>query len=136
MAPGPRATSNNSQEGDQDTPDTETEVNNRQAGQDQADRANDPNSDNAQEGEQNAPDPSVETAKDQDRQEATPAAQPAITAAAAQQTAEAHLKAGRASKVALDDENGQLIYSIQIGNTEVKVDAMTGAVLSTGHAED
>jgi uncharacterized membrane protein YkoI len=69
--------------------------------------------------------------------DAIPTGTPAITAEAAQKTAEAYLNAGTAVKVELDDENGQLVYSVEFANgTEVKVDAMTGSVLSTEAAED
>lgn len=36
---------------------------------------------------------------------------------------------GDVSKVELDNENGSLVYSVEIGNQDVKVDAGTGAVL-------
>jgi len=62
---------------------------------------------------------------------------PAITAAAAQKTAEGFLNAGTALKVELDDEDGRLVYSVEFANnTEVKVDAMTGEVLGTDPTED
>jgi len=64
-----------------------------------------------------------------DGPDAAPTGTPAVTAADAQKTAEAYLNAGPASKVQLDDENGKLVYSVEIGTTDVKVDAMTGAVL-------
>jgi hypothetical protein len=58
------------------------------------------------------------------------AGQPALTAAIAQQIAEARLNSGRARKVELDEEDGQLVYDVKIGNTKVEIDAQTGAVLS------
>jgi len=54
---------------------------------------------------------------------------PEITFDQAQAAAEAHLNAGSASEIELENENGQLVYSVEIGASEVKVDAMTGAVL-------
>ena len=30
----------------------------------------------------------------------------------------------------MDDENGQLVYSVEIGGVDVKVDAMTGVVVT------
>ena len=36
---------------------------------------------------------------------------------------------GQVQKVELDDENGSLVYSVEIGGKDVKVDAGTGAVL-------
>lgn len=64
-----------------------------------------------------------------DEQDAAPAETLAITAEQAQATAEAYLNAGTATQVELEGENGQLIYSVEIGGTDVEVDAMTGAVL-------
>lgn len=72
-----------------------------------------------------------------DGQDDAPVGTPAITAEAAQATAEAYLNAGTSTKVELDDENGQLIYSVEFSNgTDVKVDAMTGEVLGTEPTED
>jgi uncharacterized membrane protein YkoI len=71
-----------------------------------------------------------------DGQDDVPSGTPAVAAEAAQKTAETYLNAGAATEVELDDENGQLVYSVEIGGTEVKVDAMTGAVLGTESGED
>jgi len=87
--------------------------------------------DNIQQGDQNGAD-----VEENDGQDTAPSGTPAITAEAAQRTAEAHLNAGTAAKVELDDENGKLVYSVDIGGTDVKVDAMTGAVIGTENAED
>lgn len=92
--------------------------------------------DKAQEEDQNPSDAGAEADQGQVEQDTLPASKPAITADAAQKIAEAHLKSGMASKVELDEENGKLVYSVQIGKTDVKVDAMIGAVLSTDDAED
>jgi uncharacterized membrane protein YkoI len=76
-----------------------------------------------------------ETADD----EVGPSGTPAITAEAAQKTAEEYLKAGAAVKVELDtdDQSGALIYSVEFSNgTDVSVDATTGKVLGTEPAED
>ena len=92
-------------------------------------------------GDQNAPDNGTE-ANDgaesgrADGHDAAPSGTPAITAAAAQKTAEEFLNAGPATRAELDDENGQLVYSVEIGGTDVKVDAMTGTVLGTESAEN
>jgi uncharacterized membrane protein YkoI len=75
--------------------------------------------------------------KETDGQEAAPAATPAISAERAQKTAEAYLKAGPATQpVELDDEDGQLVYSVTFGSTDVKVDATTGAVLKVETDQD
>jgi uncharacterized membrane protein YkoI len=56
---------------------------------------------------------------------------PAITAAAAITAAQTYLKtADVVAQLKLEDENGQLVYSVWIGGTGVKVDAMTGKVLT------
>lgn len=76
-------------------------------------------------------------AESTDGQESAPTGTPAITAEAAQKTAETYLNAGTATKVELDDENGKLIYSVEFANhSDVKVDAMTGDVLGTEPTED
>jgi len=85
--------------------------------------------DAVEEGDQNGPDSTADVEEADDAQDVAPSGTPAISAATAQQAAEAHLGAGSASKVELDDEDGQLVYSVEIGSTDVKVDAMTGAVL-------
>lgn len=86
-------------------------------------------------GDQNEADGSeVESAGDT---ESAPTGTPAISAEAAQKTAESYLNAGTATKVELDDENGKLVYSVEFSNgTDVKVDAMTGSVLGTEPTED
>ncbi|MEP7136067.1 MAG: PepSY domain-containing protein [Chloroflexota bacterium] len=85
-------------------------------------------------GDQNEADGSeVESADGQDN---APVGTPSIPAEVAQKTAETYLNAGTATKVELGDENGKLVYSVEIGTTDVKVDAMTGSVLGTEAAED
>jgi uncharacterized membrane protein YkoI len=66
----------------------------------------------------------------------SPSGTPAITAEAARETAEAHLDAGSASEVELEQEHGRLVYSVEIGHTEVTVDAMTGDVLGVEDEDD
>jgi len=87
-------------------------------------------------GDQNATDTGSEEVESANGQDAAPTGAPAITAEAAQKTAETYLNAGAATKVELDDEDGKLIYSVEIGGTDVKVDAMTGNVLGTESTED
>lgn len=66
-----------------------------------------------------------------------PQGTPAITSDAAQKTAEAYLNVSPALKVTLDDENGKLIYSVEFANgTDVKVDAMSSAVLGAETSEE
>jgi uncharacterized membrane protein YkoI len=97
-----------------------------------------PDTDNVEDqaGDQNTPDSAAQVEEAGDGQDETPAGTPAITADQAQTAAEAYLSAGTASQVELDDENGQLVYSVEIGSSEVKVDAMTGAVLGVETGED
>jgi uncharacterized membrane protein YkoI len=95
--------------------------------------ANTPDTDGLQEGDQNAPDTESEGGE---ATEHAPTGTPAITAQAAQDTAEAYLNAGTATQVELDDEDGALIYSVEIGGSDVKVDAMTGVVLSVESGQD
>ena len=59
-----------------------------------------------------------------------------ITADEAKAAAEATPKAGSTKQVSLDDENGKLVYSVEIGNSDVKVDAMIGSVLGTESGEN
>jgi uncharacterized membrane protein YkoI len=57
-----------------------------------------------------------------------------ITAQQAQQAAEAP-QGGQASGVKLENENGNLVYAVEIGTQEVKVDAGNGKVLYTETAK-
>lgn len=68
--------------------------------------------------------------------EATSVGTPAITAEAAQKAAETYLNAGAATEVELEDNNGQLVYSVEISGTDVMVDAITGQVAGTKSGED
>ena len=78
----------------------------------------------------------AETPEGAEGQDPVPAGTPAITADQAKAAAEAHLNAGAATRVQLDDENGKLVYSVEIGTSDVKVDAMTGAVLGVERGQD
>lgn len=103
---------------------------------DSAEVQNAPDTDNVdlQCGDQNE---GGEEAESADGQDTAPTGTPAITAEAAQKTAESYLNAGTAVKVQLDDEDGKLVYSVEFSNgTDVKVDAMTGSVLGTEPTED
>jgi uncharacterized membrane protein YkoI len=99
-----------------------------------------PDSDDVQEGDQTGVDD--ESGKEEvqdagDARDAAPTGTPAISAEAAWQAAEAHLNAGAATKVELDDENGKLVYSVEFNDgTDVKVDAETGEVLGVEAGQD
>lgn len=119
------------QVGDQNAPDTG-------AGVDKAEEKQGADTDQVEEqvGDQNAADDSAEAPEVADGQDAAPAGTPSISADQAKAAAEAHLNAGTATQVQLDDENGKLIYSVEIGTSDVKVDAMTGTVLSVESNQD
>ena len=57
-----------------------------------------------------------------------------ITPQQAQQAAEA-AQGGKASSVKLENENGNVVYSVVIGKTEVTVDAGNGRILSTENSQ-
>jgi hypothetical protein len=61
---------------------------------------------------------------------------PTITAVAALQIAEAHVQAGCARQIKLDEDDCRLIYKIKIGAVKVKVDARSGAVLDVEYSDD
>lgn len=107
---------------------------------DGAEVQNAPDTDNVelQCGDQNAPD-EQETAGEVEGAEGVetaPTGTPAITAEQAQ-TAALAAHPGTVIKTELDDENGQLVYSVEFnGGVDVKVDAMTGSVLGTETGQD
>ncbi len=92
-----------------------------------------------QEGDQNGPDVQETGGADtDDTQDAETSAlgTPAITTEQAQGAALA-VHPGTVIKTELDDENGQLIYNVELdGGVDIKVDAMTGAILATESGED
>jgi uncharacterized membrane protein YkoI len=93
-----------------------------------------------QEGDQNTPDTveaqGVEEAESADGQDVAPSDTPAITTEQARAAALA-VHPGTMIQTELDDENGQLIYSVEYeGSVDVKVDAMTGVILSTESGQD
>lgn len=55
-----------------------------------------------------------------------------ISASQAQQAAEA-AQGGKASNTKLENEDGNLIYAVNVGKIEVAVDAGTGRILYTGN---
>ncbi len=73
-----------------------------------------------------------ETNDDAEEKQETAKLQPLakITAQQAQQAAEANVN-GKASRVKLENEDGNLVYAVVIGQQEVKVDAGNGKVLYT-----
>lgn len=95
-----------------------------------------PDTDTVQEGDQTGANTGMDANENSDGQESAPVATPAISAEAAQKTAEAYLKAGPATRVELDDENGKPIYSVEFNGTDVKVDAITGEVLTVETGQD
>jgi len=126
---GPDTDTVDEQVGDQNAPDT---------GAEQVEEKQGADTDQVEEqvGDQSATDDAAETPEAADGQDAAPVATPIITADQAKLAAEAHLNAGTATQVQLDDENGKLVYSVAIGTSDVKVDAMTGAVLVVDSGQD
>jgi uncharacterized membrane protein YkoI len=98
-----------------------------------------PDTDNVQEqvGDQNAPDTSkgsevdVPESKAGDAAEASPAGTPGISSDAALKAAQAYLNTAASGTAVLEDENGKLVYGVQLNGRDMKVDAMTGLVLRT-----
>lgn len=84
-----------------------------------------------QNGADTAPESGTETSEpaSKDGQDAVPSGTPAITAEAALKAAQTHLNSTATGKSTLDDENGKLVYSVDLNGSDVKVDAMTGAIL-------
>jgi uncharacterized membrane protein YkoI len=69
------------------------------------------------------------------RDDPIPQGKPAISAEAAIAAARSYLKtADVVERLLLEDENGNLVYSLGIGAADVKVDAMTGKVLNTDNS--
>jgi uncharacterized membrane protein YkoI len=108
--------------------------------QDEADDAAGENADDAQEPALNGS-IAVPQGQDEGLSEADEAAALAplakITADEASAAAQAEVP-GDVQKVELENENGSLVYSVDIGGQDVKVDAGTGAVLhieSDGHED-
>ena len=76
---------------------------------------------------------SVETAGN-DGQDTAVTGTPAVSADAALKAAQAYLNTTVSGTATLDDENGKLVYSVDLNGRNVKVDAMTGVVLGVDQA--
>jgi uncharacterized membrane protein YkoI len=93
-------------------------------------------------GDQNAQDTPAETtnepaeAKGSDGQNAAPTGTPSITSDAAIQAAQAYLNTTASGTATLDDENGKLVYSVDLNGSDVKVNAVNGAVLGVDQVGD
>jgi uncharacterized membrane protein YkoI len=91
---------------------------------------------------QNGPDIPAESGKEsseivsQEGQDAVPSGTPSISADAAVKIAQTHLNSAAAGKATLDDENGKLVYSVDLNGSDVKVDAVTGAVLGVDQSSE
>ena len=91
-------------------------------------------------GDQSGPDTGTEVANETsepagtDGQDALPSGTPAITADAALKAAQTYLNTTATGRVSLDDENGKLVYSVELNGSDVKVDAMNGTVLGVDQA--
>lgn len=103
-----------------------------------------PDTDNVEEqvGDQNAQDTTADSAnepveaKSSDGQDAAPTGTPSISSDAALQAAQAYLNTTASGTATLDDENGKLVYSVDLNGTDVKVDAMSGVVLGVDQVGD
>jgi uncharacterized membrane protein YkoI len=71
-----------------------------------------------------------------DSNDAAPTGTPTITEAQAKQAAEACVPDATVTKITLDDENGVLVYSVEFGSVDVKVDAKTGTVIRIDKGTD
>jgi uncharacterized membrane protein YkoI len=93
-------------------------------------------------GDQNAQDTTEDAAgesaegESSDGSDPVPAGTPAITADAAVQAAQAFMNSSAAGTATLDDENGVLVYSVDLSGSDVKVDAMSGVVLGMDQVGD
>ncbi|PKN88399.1 MAG: hypothetical protein CVU46_01135 [Chloroflexi bacterium HGW-Chloroflexi-8] len=65
-----------------------------------------------------------------------PSSTPAITSDAAIQAAQTYLNTTASGTATLDDENGKLVYSVDLNGSDVKVDAMSGVVLGVDQVGD
>jgi uncharacterized membrane protein YkoI len=102
---------------------------------------NAPDTDNVEEqcGDQNAADDGTDAEAEsasEDGVEAAPSGNPAISAEEAKAAA-MNAQSGTITQTELDDENGQLVFSVEFDNgADVKVDAMTGLVLTIETGQD
>lgn len=91
-------------------------------------------------GDQAGPDAAADTkgaaseAPGIESQDPAPSGAPAVSADAALKAAQGSLKSTASGTAALEDENGKLIYSVDLNGSDVKVDALTGTVLGVDQA--
>ncbi len=104
-----------------------------------AQNASDTDNIEEQSGDQNAADDGTEADAEspgEDGAEAAPSGTPSISAEEATAAA-MNAQSGSVVQTELDDENGQLVYSVEFdGGADVKVDAMTGLVLTIETGQD
>lgn len=93
-------------------------------------------------GDQVAQDTTVDSASEpveannSESQDAVPTGTPGISADAALQAAQAYLNTTATGTAILDEENGTLVYSVDLNGSDVKVDAMSGIVLGMDQVGD
>jgi uncharacterized membrane protein YkoI len=75
-------------------------------------------------------------AKSNDGLDAAPSGAPNISCDTALQAAQAYLNTPASGTATLEDENGKLVYSVDLNGSDVKVDAMTGTVLGVDQVGD
>jgi uncharacterized membrane protein YkoI len=103
-----------------------------------------PDTDSVEEqvGDQNAQDTTADSAnepveaKSSDGQDSAPTGTPSISADAALLAAQTYLNTTASGTATLDDENGKLVYSVDLNGSDVKVDAMSGVVLGVDQVGD
>ena len=103
-----------------------------------------PDTDNVEEqsGDQNTLDSNANSANESteaesnDAQDALPTGTPGISSDAALKVAQEYLHTVDSGTPTLDDENGKLVYSIDIKGRGIKVDAISGAVLVADQGSD
>ena len=103
-----------------------------------------PDTDNVEEqvGDQNAQDTTADSANEpieansSDGQDLAPSGTPSISSDAALQAAQAYLNTTASGIATLDDENGKLVYSVDLNGSDIKVDAMSGIVLGVDQVGD
>ena len=79
---------------------------------------------------------SEESGVTSDLNDNAPAGNPAISEDSAKAAALAYVKAAKVNGLFLDDENGRLVYSVEVGAADVRVDAMSGAVINPQAGEE
>jgi uncharacterized membrane protein YkoI len=115
--------------GQADTDKVEVQCGDQNQTGDQSGDQNDPN-------DQTGSDTTESQSSGQEDMETAPSGTPALTVEQAKAAALA-VHSGTITQIELDDENGTLVYSVAFeGGVDVKVDAMTGAIVAIETGQD